>query len=186
MLKQFVLVTLFVGFLQADYLTKDVKTKDVRVYQGAKVEVVKKEGKKVTLKLKGAILNSYQKAIYIQKGFRVKMAGIRGKIPDSVKVLKVEKDAYKKDWSIVEFTFQTDAKNVEPKLEIAFAATNEFFSNVCSACHTAPQIGHFNPNQWPGIVKSMAQRSGMSKKDTKAMTKFLQLKSFELSKKGEH
>jgi hypothetical protein len=47
------------------------------------------------------------------------------------------------------------------------------FVSRCIQCHTLPVVWYYNKSEWPGIVRSMAERSSLKPAEEKALVAYI-------------
>ena len=144
-------------------------------------EVLKEEGDKVFIKITGYVNPKAPSVIYYNDYQRIIVAAFS----KNTKLDFSQKTASKSGkWDKVSLEIWADKKEFAKDNQAMLAKAKEQFTNNCGICHALHREKEFNANAWPAIFKSMADRTGIEKKDRWLVIEYLQ-KNAKDFKKGK-
>lgn len=158
--------------IKAHSSQEDTKTSG-KVLPSTPLEIIKKDGDKALVKLTGWNQNGLHRVMYFSKGKRI----ISAVFAKSAKydLNKLESTTINgKSWDKVTITTWVDNKGLDKKIEPLYKKANDLYQTNCTVCHPAPDVNHFDANQWPSIMKDMGKNTALSKDDLLLITQYLQ------------
>jgi trimethylamine-N-oxide reductase (cytochrome c) cytochrome c-type subunit TorY len=84
------------------------------------------------------------------------------------------KDAYGTTWTQVTISGWVTTSVLTSDIQAVWARASKLYASHCSTCHALHAPDEFAANQWPGVLQSMADRSGLSGDDLALVLKYLQ------------
>lgn len=142
-----------------------------KIFAGAKVSELKKEGNETLVKYTG----------YIPAGSTVAYArfGLMEKelaLMDGIKYQKVQEqeDDYGTRWAQISLEMKIpNAMLIDDEKKINVKG-KELFEARCGTCHPLHNYDEFTINVWPGIVDTMKKNSGLNDDEYSLLVRFLQ------------
>lgn len=143
-------------YQNATLKAKDGKT--AKVFVGVPVEVKKELGKEINILVKGyqfnnEIYSTKDKNLLIaklEKGFKVNKNG------EQVEILgNISKELLSKDPSDI------------------WAEHEEFYFEMCTQCHKAPEIKHHTMNEWSALFESMKGFAKLDEEESSYLLRYL-------------
>ena len=148
------------------------------LYKGAQIQ---KDG--ASYKIKAAAMSGNEYMLFYNDKDRIKLARISNDAIKNLKVLSEEEDEYGVKWKNVELNFEVkDPSAIKNTKDGLWAAEEELYHR-CGSCHVAKTLEEYTINQWPNVVKTMSDRAGFSKDETRLVGSYLQYKLLEKSAK---
>ncbi|MBR8463277.1 hypothetical protein KDD93_01660 [Campylobacter sp. faydin G-24] len=140
------------------------------------VEVVAKNGDKVSVKIKGVVSENYQ--AQIQKSIKDgEIYAVFDAESDKLfkKVKKIEDD-YGEIWYESEGVYEMNANVITSDANALYKQAQEIYEQTCSACHRLHEPNSFTANQWPSNLQSMidANYVALGVNELNLVTKYLQ------------
>ena len=158
-------------------ITKDGKEIGT-LYKGAQIQ---KDGS--SYKIKAAAMSGNEYILFYNDKDRVKLARISNDSIKNLKILSEEEDEYGVKWKNVELNFEVKDPSAIKNTKDGLWATEEELYLRCGSCHVAKKLEEYTINQWPNVVKTMSDRAGFSKDETRLVGSYLQYKLLEKSAK---
>lgn len=153
------------------YLDKNDKKISGRLLPTNAFEILKEEGDKVFIKINGYVNPKAPSVIYYNNHQRIIVAAFskNTKLKFSQKI--VSKNG---KWDKVSLEIWADKKEFAKNNQAMLKKAKEQFTNNCGVCHSLHSEKEFSANSWPAIFKSMADRTGIEKKDRWLVIEYLQ------------
>lgn len=152
--------------------SKATKLGDLHYATPINVEEQKGEFSKVTFQ--GWISQGAEEVVYSDVGVVLELALMTKDGMKQFKENATKTDDYKVKWTNITVTGWIESKYIMPSISQDWKELNILFSQRCSACHTAPEVGHVDINAWPSLLDAMSERAGLSKQEENKILKYLQ------------
>ncbi|PAF44803.1 cytochrome C [Helicobacter sp. 11S02596-1] len=141
----------------------------------SQVKIIKETPTRLLLGIEGYTQEGVDNAIYYVVGKRILVAGLSKNSGAKLKVLATQKDPETKNvYNKVYVELYADKGDMTPDLQALYKKANDLYVQSCSSCHPSHEPREFGANQWPSVVKSMINRTGLSKDDGYLLTQYLQ------------
>lgn len=144
------------------------------LYKGAKL---KKQGNAYVLS--GWAMDGNEYIVFYSETQRIKLARLQEEFISSLKVNKTLEDKYGVMWKQVDLTLWLEDKSKLTVMPEKLWVEEEELYQRCGSCHKSYPAHEYTANQWPPIVKTMKDNAGLSKKESKAMSVYLQYESIK-------
>lgn len=162
----------FVSKDQIMYLDKDQKIG--KIYKGTKVNV--KDGKVI---LSAWVMNGNEYILFYSNTDRIKLARIDEAFIKNQIVKKTITDEYGVKWKQISLTFKLkNMKELLKDIKNLWNVEKEKFQ-ICGACHNLHSPHEFTANQWPKMVKTMQENAGLTNKEVKNLSTYLQYETIK-------
>ncbi|MFL1705857.1 hypothetical protein ACHJH3_02510 [Campylobacter sp. MOP7] len=140
-----------------------------QIYKGA--EVIN-EGS--GYKIKGYVMSGNEYMLFYSNENRIRLARIKDEFTGFYKVISQSQDVYGVKWKEVELTFNLkDGGKIAPKNTNIWAKEEELYQR-CGSCHASFHAEEYTVNQWPNVIKTMSERSGLTKDETRSVGAYMQ------------
>lgn len=169
-------------FAQTHYASQVIKTysnklenkASGKVLPSTSLEIIKKDGNKALVKITGWNQNAVSRIVYFSKGKRIISAVFAKNAKYELKKLGHKTIIDEKSWEKVSITTWIENKGLKDNIKVLYKKAKNLYQTNCSMCHPTPDINHFNANQWPAIIKSMASNTALNKNEQLLITQYLQ------------
>ncbi len=159
------------------YLNPDTSVKKGHIEPATPLRFIKKKNDLVLVELTGWSSEGSETIIFKNIGVRVIYAVLDESLIKDIKVIKKQSDYYETVWNKVSIKLWIKEKNTVNNILMVWKKAQTLYEQRCGACHATPDLEHFTANQWPGVIKSMASRAGLNKKESVLVTKYVQEKA---------
>ncbi len=165
--------------LSASTLYASVISADAPIGVGGEKIGVAYKGANVTCdgascKIQGSVVAGNEYMLFYDEKDKIKLARLDRAAVKNYKVLKEFEDSYGVKWKKVELDFTMfDASLLKEDGEDVWAAEKELFER-CGSCHASKKPEEFTINQWPNIIKTMSDRAGLNKDETRQVGSYMQ------------
>lgn len=141
---------------------------------GTQVQVLSEKGAFSQIQLQGWSPQGGSTAIFAAPGERILLAtfGDAGKVGRKVKGKGA--DASGSPWEQVQATVWVPKAALIANVDSLWKQASQLYGKRCSTCHALPATDKYTANQWPGTLRGMAQRAGLSKEDTELLVRYAQ------------
>lgn len=147
------------------------------LYKGAKINVSSKK-----TSLSGWVMDGNEYVIFYAHNARIKLAKIDEVYIKDLIVKKTIKDEFDVIWKKVELSFTLkNNKHISSTRDSLWEEEEELYQR-CGSCHNNIPAHDHTPNQWPPAIKSMKQNAGLSNKEVKMLSTYLQYQSLKEEK----
>lgn len=164
------------------YETSDSTSSKGRLLPTSKLTVLEKVGDKIKVEIEGFAKEGVNQAVYFVEGKRILVAGLSKSSKFDLKTISSSKDDSGKTWNKVKFIAYTKDENLVKDLDTLYKTAQTTFAENCAMCHPAHPAHEFTANQWPSIVKSMVNRTAMTKEQNYLVTQYLQKHAKDMEK----
>jgi len=175
--------SLYSGSVKDIYTSPDGKRSEGRLLPTSEVKILEKKDGKVKVEIEGFMKDGVSSAVYFTTGKRILTAGLSKKAKFDIKVISTSKDKDGVQWSKVVLTAYTTDDNLTKDLSALYKNAEAMYKDNCSICHPAHPNNEYTSNQWPSMIKSMSNRTAMTKEDVYLVTQFLQKHSKDIGDK---
>ncbi|MBM0636725.1 cytochrome c3 family protein [Campylobacter sp. VicNov18] len=153
------------------YLNKDDTKVAGRLLPTNPFEILKTDKDKVLVKIDGYVNPKAPFVVYFNDTQRIIVAAFskNTKLNFSQKI--AGKDG---KWDKVSLEIWADKKEFLKDNKEMLKRAKDLFVNNCGICHALHKEKEFNANAWPAIFRSMADRTGIDKKDRWLVIEYLQ------------
>jgi len=167
------------------YLSPEVSQPIGKIYIGAKVAIVKKEGGWIKVNIVGWRQYGLSCVIYAFMGKRIFMVKLNHNGEKIVKILKsVEDKDTQLKWEKVELKGVWVKSDVVVKnKDLLWEKASKLFHQRCSMCHALPKTTTFTANQWPATLRVMTKRAALTKQQASIVSLFLQYHARDIGKR---
>lgn len=162
----------FVSEDQIMYLNKNQEIG--KVYKGTKVNV--KNGKVI---LTGWVMSGNEYILFYSNTDRIKLARIDNAFIKNQVVKKTITDDYGVKWKQVALAFTLKNMKVLAKDTSKLWNVEKEKFQTCGACHNLHTPHEFSANQWPKMVKTMQANAGLTNKEVKNLSTYLQYEAIK-------
>lgn len=170
------------SFAQTHYASQVIKTHSNKlenkasgkVLPSTSLKIIEKDGNKALVKLTGWSQNGIHRVMYFSKGKRITSAVFAKNAKYKLKKLGENTTIDGKSWQKVSITTWVDNEGLKENIKVLYKKAENLYQTNCSMCHPTPDINHFNANQWPAVIKSMAVNTALSKNEQLLVTQYLQ------------
>lgn len=154
------------------------KTKMGILYKGS--EIVKNGENFI---VSGWVMDGNEYILFLNNEDRIKLLKINDEYITKYKVLETKKDSYDVVWKRVSLEFQLqNSKTISESLSENIWINEEALYLRCGSCHKARTPEEYTVNQWPNVLKTMADRAGLSPEEILAVGSYLQYQALNHSK----
>lgn len=136
--------------------------------------LLEEKGSFVKVKLIGWSAEGSETVVFKKMGLRIIYALLDEDFISQEKILKTKLDDYETSWKKIAINFWIPKKNIVSDINIVLNEGKTLFDGRCGGCHASPDLHHFTSNQWPGIIRSMKDRAGLSKSELQLVVKYVQ------------
>lgn len=142
-------------------------------------EVLKEDKDKVLIKINGYVNPKSPSVIYFNDYQRIIVAAFSKNTK-----LKFNQRISGKNgkWDKISLEIWADKKEFAKDDKQMLNRANELFANNCGICHALHPQKEFTANAWPAVFRSMADRTGIDKKDRWLVIEYLQKNSKDFKK----
>lgn len=154
-----------------------------RLLPTSKVKVLEKTGDKIKVEIDGFIKNGVPNALYFSKGKRILVAGLSKNGKFDIKTISTSTGKNATEWKKVALIAYTKNDNLTNDLAGLYNQANKIFNDNCAICHPIHASTEFTSNQWPSMLKSMINRTAMTKEQSYLVTQYLQKHSKDMKGK---
>lgn len=165
------------------YTSVDGKRSEGRLLPTSQVKILEKKDGKVKVEIEGFMREGVSSAVYFTTGKRILIAGLSKKAKFDIRTISTSKDKDGVEWSKVALTAYTLNENLTKDLDSLYKNAENIYKDNCSICHPAHPNNEYTSNQWPSMIKSMSNRTAMTKDDVYLVTQFLQKHSKDIGDK---
>lgn len=153
------------------YLNKDDTKIIGRLLPTNAFEILKSDEDKVLVKIDGYINPKAPSVIYFNDSQRIIVAAFskNTKLNFSQKI-----KGKNSKWDKVSLEIWADKKDFAKDNKEMLNRAKDLFANNCGICHALHPEKEFNANAWPAVFRSMADRTGIDKKDRWLVIEYLQ------------
>ncbi|AXX88290.1 hypothetical protein [Malaciobacter marinus] len=144
------------------------------LYKGAKVNENKGD-----FTLSGWVMDGNEYIIFYSSKDRIKLARLEDEFTKNMKVSETKEDVYGVKWKKIDIDFKLKNSKALVTNENELWNKEEELYQRCGSCHKTFEAYEYTPNQWPSIMKTMKTNAGFSKKETKAVSVYLQYESLK-------
>jgi len=145
-----------------------------RLLPTSKIEVLGEVDNKYKVKITGYAKEGVENALYFTYKNRILVAGlVKGSKFETLNSKKVS-DSNFSDFKELEIIAFVDKDNLSKDLNSLYAKANELYSDNCGICHGAHDKKEFTANAWPSVLKSMINRTAISKEESYLVAQYLQ------------
>lgn len=144
----------------------------------SKVQILEKVGDKIKFKVQGFVKDGATNAVYFVPNKRILVTAFAKK-----NNYKFEKIATKDGWDEVSVIGYAKNENFTKDLDGLYKKAKATYTENCSMCHPLHPENEFSANQWPSMIKSMVNRTPMSKDQNFLVVQYLQKHAKDM--KGE-
>lgn len=161
------------------YLSKDDTKVAGRLLPTNPFEVLKEDKDKVLIKINGYVNPKSPSVIYFNDYQRIIVAAFSKNTK-----LKFNQRIPGKNgkWEQVSLEIWADKKEFAKDDKQMLNRASELFANNCGICHALHSQKEFTANAWPAVFRSMADRTGIDKKDRWLVIEYLQKNSKDFKK----
>ncbi len=143
-------------------------------------EVIKNGDK---YKVRGYVMTGNEYMLFYSNENKIKLGTIKEEFTNKYKVIAEKQDVYGVKWKEVELDFNLrDVTKVVQKNNGIWSEEEALYAR-CGSCHAAFSPEEYTVNQWPNVLKTMSERAGLTKNETKAVGTYLQYKALEMHQK---
>ncbi|HEC1745137.1 TPA: cytochrome c3 family protein [Campylobacter jejuni] len=153
------------------YLNKDDTKVIGRLLPTNPFEVLKSENNRVLLKIDGYVNPKAPSVIYFNDSQRIIVAAFSKNTKLNFSQRITGKNG---KWDKVSLEIWADKKEFVKDNKEMLNRAKELFVNNCGICHAIHKEKEFTANAWPAIFRSMADRTGIDKKDRWLVIEYLQ------------
>ncbi|MBE3022976.1 hypothetical protein [Campylobacter sp. 7477a] len=148
------------------------------LYKGTHIQ---KDGSKY--KVSASVMSGNEYILFYNDMDRIKLARITGESVKNLKIISEKEDEYGVKWKNIELSFNTKDPSVIKNTKDGLWEAEEDLYLRCGSCHVAKAIDEYTINQWPNVVKTMSDRAGLNKDETRLVGSYLQYKLLDKSNK---
>lgn len=141
---------------------------------GTEVEVLKKAGRKVQVKLVGWTEEYRELELFKGKELRLEVASLVRVDDKHVKTLSEEKGRFDVAWTKVELTGWVDKRNLVSDLSTVWKPAQEIHQERCTECHDFMPASELTAQQWSGTLRIMTHRAALTPEETVLIRQYLQ------------
>ena len=153
------------------YLNKDDTKVTGRLLPTNAFEILKSDKDRVLIKLDGYVNPKSPSVIYFNDSQRIIVAAFS----KNTKLNFLQKTAGKNGkWDKVSLEVWADKKDFAKDNKKMLSYAKDLFANNCGICHALHPEKEFTANAWPAVFRSMADRTGIDKKDRGRGIQYLQ------------
>lgn len=174
--------TMYTDSVKNLFESSDSKSSKGRLLPTSKVEILEKKGDKIKIEVEGFMKDGVSNAVYFSKGKRILVAGLSKSGKFDFKTISSSKDENNVVWKKVKFTAFTKNDKLTKDIDSLYKTAQTTFTENCSMCHPSHPAHEFTANQWPSIVKSMINRTAMTKEQNYLVTQYLQKHAKDMKK----
>jgi nitrate/TMAO reductase-like tetraheme cytochrome c subunit len=174
--------TMYTSSVKNLFESSDSTSSKGRLLPTSKVKILETKGDNIKIELEGFMKDGVDSAVYFSQGKRILIAGLSKSSNFDFKTISTTKDEEGVEWKKVTFTAFTKNDNLTEDLDALYAQAQTVFGNNCAMCHPAHPASEFTANQWPSIVKSMINRTAMTKDENYLVTQYLQKHAKDMGK----
>jgi trimethylamine-N-oxide reductase cytochrome c-type subunit TorC len=174
--------TMYTSSVKNLFESSDSTSSKGRLLPTSKVKILETKGDNIKIELEGFMKDGVDSAVYFSEGKRILIAGLSKSSNFDFKTISTSKDEEGVEWKKVTFTAFTKNNNLTEDLDALYAQAQTVFANNCAMCHPAHPASEFTANQWPSIVKSMINRTAMTKDENYLVTQYLQKHAKDMGK----
>lgn len=154
-------------------LTHDKKKIGV-IYKGTQIE----KGKDA-LSLTGWVMDGNEYIIFYSHTARIRLAKIDENYIKDMTTLKTIEDEYEVVWKKIILKFNlNDNSKINSSREQLWTNETELYQR-CGSCHNNFPPHEFTANQWPQTIKTMKDNAGLTNKEVKQLSVYLQYQSIK-------
>lgn len=164
------------------YETADSSKSNGRLLPTSKIKILEENGDKIKIEIEGYVKEDLNNAVYFSIGPRILVAGLSKNGNFDIKTILTSKDKDGVEWKKVSFTAYIKNDNLTKDLDALYSSAQEIYSNNCAMCHPAHPNNEYTANQWPSIIKSMINRTAMTKDENYLVTQYLQKHASDIEK----
>lgn len=141
---------------------------------GTPVAVLKEQGKFSQVQIQAWSPKGGNAALFAGPGQRI-LLGSLSNLPQAQRVVKGQaKDPSDQVWEQAEVVAWVNKTALIPDVSALWKRASTTYQKRCSTCHALPATDKYTANQWPGTLRGMAQRAGLSKDDTELLVRYVQ------------
>lgn len=139
------------------------------------IEKTDKSSSRAEVELDGWSQKGGEGVIFQQPGVRIIIARLDqpGKLSTRT-VTDKKTDSYGTTWEHVKLMAWVAESALVPHVSQVWEAGKQIYTAHCSTCHALHDPGEFTANQWPGELRAMAPRAGLTAAQLALVTRYLQ------------
>ena len=154
----------------------DLKAKNgkmAKLFMGVPVKIVKDVSKSVEVSIKGYKFDDLN--VYSSKGKELVIATVEEGF-----------DFITKEGNQVELVGLVSKDLLSDDIEGIWEEQQEFYFDMCSVCHSAPQIGHHSMMEWDALFTPMVGFAKLEKEEAAELLRFIKSTSKNGLVKAKH
>jgi len=183
-IKTFLSITALLGFfaqvnasdlfvIQSDTALKSKNGKIAKLFIGVPVQIIKNDTKSVEVSVQGYKFDDLN--VYSTKGKELLIATL----DEGFEVIK-------KEGNQVELLGSVSKDLLSNDIEGIWEEQQEFYYDMCSVCHAAPQIPHHTMMEWEALFTPMVGFAKLEKEEAAELLRFIKSISKNGLVKAEH
>ncbi|WP_223810153.1 cytochrome C [Campylobacter sp. LR286c] len=159
------------------YLNKDDKKATGRLLPTNAFNILQSDKDKYLIEVEGFVNPKTPFVLYFNDSQRVMVAAFS---KNTKLDFKNKIDGKNGKWDKASIEVWVDKKDFEKNNKDMFVRAKTLYSENCGICHSAHKESEFGANAWPATFRSMADRTGIDKKDRWLVIEYLQKHSKDI------